>query len=153
LRPPAGERRMYPAGVSGAEAVNPAPTTAEFVRVGRGPRRVTRWDRPPDPHDWRFFVGWLGRILIVLGLLMFLFVAYQLWGTGIETARAQNRPEDRFEQLLADAPEPAAVPPTGVPPATVIPTPPTSAPEPTTPPTTDAATTSVPAATTPTAPP
>ena len=47
--------------------------------------RVSKWDRPPDPHDWRYFVGGLGKILITTGLLMFGFVAYQLWGTGIQT--------------------------------------------------------------------
>jgi sortase A len=67
-----------------------------------GRRRVSRWDRPPEPHDWRFFVGNLGRILIATGLLMFGFVAYQLWGTGIETARAQSQLENRFETLLAE---------------------------------------------------
>jgi sortase A len=35
---------------------------------------------------------------------MFGFVAYQLWGTGIETARAQNKLETEFEALLAAAP-------------------------------------------------
>lgn len=75
---------------------------------GSAPRkRVTRWDRPPEPHDWRFFVGGLGKILIVTGLLLFGFVGYQLWGTGIETARAQNALEDEFEQLVASHPDPA----------------------------------------------
>lgn len=32
----------------------------------------------------------IGRILIIAGLVVLGFVAYQLWGTGIETARAQN---------------------------------------------------------------
>lgn len=35
---------------------------------------------------------------------MFGFVAYQLWGTGIENARAQNQLENDFEELLAAAP-------------------------------------------------
>jgi sortase A len=64
------------------------------------PARVTRWDRPPEPHDWRFFVGGLGKLLITIGLLMFGFVAYQLWGTGIETARAQNKLENQFEEFV-----------------------------------------------------
>jgi sortase A len=64
--------------------------------------RVSRWDRPKPPKDWRYFVGGLGKILIVIGLLMFGFVAYQLWGTGIETARAQNRLEKEFAQLVDD---------------------------------------------------
>lgn len=43
-------------------------------------------------------------MLIASGLLMFGFVAYQLWGTGIETARAQNALESEFEELLAATP-------------------------------------------------
>jgi sortase A len=58
-------------------------------------------------RDWRWWVGGLGRVLIAIGLLMFGFVAYQLWGTGIETARAQNSLEDEFTELLADAPPPS----------------------------------------------
>ena len=70
-------------------------------RRARRQQRVSKWDRPPQPHDWRFFVGHLGRILITTGLMMFLFVAYQLWGTGIETARAQNKLDDQFQQVVA----------------------------------------------------
>jgi sortase A len=65
-------------------------------------QRVSKWDRPPDPKDWRFFVGTLGKVLIATGLLMFGFVAYQLWGTGIETARAQNRLETAFEAAITE---------------------------------------------------
>jgi sortase A len=68
------------------------------------PARVSRWDRPPPPHDWRWVVGGIGKVLIVTGLLMFAFVAYQLWGTGIEYAQAQNQLDDQFEELLAAAP-------------------------------------------------
>ncbi len=63
--------------------------------------RVRKWDREPAPHDWRFYVGNLGKTLIAVGLLMFGFVGYQLYGTGIETAAAQNQLEDEFEQQLA----------------------------------------------------
>ncbi len=38
---------------------------------------------------------------------MFAFVGYQLWGTGIETARAQNALEDDFNELLASTVPPA----------------------------------------------
>jgi sortase A len=66
-------------------------------------RRTNRFDRPPEPHDWRWVVGGIGRTLISLGLLMFGFVAYQLWGTGIATAQAQNRLEREFETLMEQA--------------------------------------------------
>ena len=62
--------------------------------------RTSRWDRPPGPRDLRWFVRLFGKTLIVIGLLMFGFVAYQLWGTGIEYSRAQDRAENQFEELL-----------------------------------------------------
>jgi len=68
------------------------------------PPRVRKFDRPPPAHDWRWWVGGVGKTLIATGLLMFGFVAYQLWGTGIETARAQSSLEKEFEELLAEAP-------------------------------------------------
>ena len=78
-----------------AVPADPAP-----VSSGRG-GKVRKFDRPKAPRDWRFFVGGLGKVLIAIGLLMFGFVAYQLWGTGIETARAQNALENEFDDLLA----------------------------------------------------
>ena len=72
-------------------------------RAARAERRHARWHGPRHPRDWRFFVGGLGRILIVLGLLMFGFVAYQLWGTGLEYAQAQDRLDDELEDLFAGA--------------------------------------------------
>lgn len=45
----------------------------------------------------------IGRTMITAGVLILLFVGYQLWGTGIRTAQAQDDLEDRFDQLLADA--------------------------------------------------
>ncbi len=60
------------------------------------------------PRDWRWYVGGLGRILISLGLLIFAFVAYQLWGTGIQYNQHQNDLRRDFEALLAEAP---ALPP------------------------------------------
>lgn len=63
--------------------------------------RLARWERPPEPHDWRWAVGLLGRTLIVTGLLMLGFVGYQLWGTGIETARAQRTLAAEFDDVLA----------------------------------------------------
>lgn len=76
---------------------------------------MRKFDRPAPPHDWRWWVGGLGKTLIATGLLLFGFVAYQLWGTGIETARAQNSLENEFEELLAGTPPTTASPtPTSV---------------------------------------
>jgi len=47
------------------------------------------------------FLGGLGRTLITAGVLILLFVAYQLWGTGILQAQAQDRLEKRFDAQLA----------------------------------------------------
>lgn len=41
-------------------------------------------------------------MLVTVGLLILLFVAYQLWGTGILTARAQHDLERRFNALRDD---------------------------------------------------
>lgn len=112
-------------------------------------RRVRKFDRPPPPHDWRWWVGGIGKTLIATGLLMFGFVAYQLWGTGIETARAQNSLENEFDELLAATP-----PPTTATPITPPDTAPDTAPDTTTPTDGSAPETSTPdASTPPTSPP
>jgi sortase A len=43
-------------------------------------------------------------MLVTIGLLILLFVAYQLWGTGIFTARAQHKLRGEFAQELRDNP-------------------------------------------------
>ena len=45
-------------------------------------------------------MGGVGRLLIALGAVVLLFVAYQLWGTGLHEARAQSDLEEEFEQSL-----------------------------------------------------
>lgn len=55
-------------------------------------------ERAPIRRDWYWFLGRLGQTLITIGVLMFLFVGYQLWGTGIEESQAQNRLESQFER-------------------------------------------------------
>lgn len=53
----------------------------------------------------RRVLGIVGRVLIATGVLVLLFVVYQLWGTSLVEARAQNALEDDFAAVLA-APEP-----------------------------------------------
>lgn len=48
-------------------------------------------------------LGAIGRICITAGVLILLFVAYQLWGTGIREAQAQDRLEDDFAEVLEEA--------------------------------------------------
>ncbi|MGE3620730.1 MAG: class E sortase [Acidimicrobiia bacterium] len=50
-------------------------------------------------------LGAVGRVLITAGVLILLFVAYQLWGTGIREAQSQDRLADDFAELL-DRPDP-----------------------------------------------
>ncbi len=52
------------------------------------------------------FLGAVGRTCITAGVLILLFVAYQLWGTGIRTAQAQDRLEDDFATVLDDVEDP-----------------------------------------------
>ena len=73
------------------------------------------------------YAGGLGRVLLSTGVLVLAFVAYQLWGTGIQAAQAQNELEDEFEQALAAASTTTAAPTTtanpggSTPPTTVSP--------------------------------
>ena len=51
----------------------------------------------------RRVLGAVGRVLVTAGLLLLLFVAYQLWGTGIYQAQAQAHLQQQFERSLARA--------------------------------------------------
>jgi sortase A len=89
--------------------------------VKRPHGRRNHFDKQREPHDWRWMLGIVGRFLVSLGVLMFAFVAYQLWGTGIQTAREQTRLRQEFAEELATT----VPPPTTAPPPTTI-DPPTS---------------------------
>ncbi|MDW3178345.1 MAG: sortase [Acidimicrobiia bacterium] len=54
-------------------------------------------------------LGALGRFFITSGIVILLFVGYQLWGTGLQEASAQSDLESDFDELLEslDAPAPA----------------------------------------------
>ena len=74
---------------------------------------------------WARIVGGIGRFLIGTGLLLLLFVAYQLWGTGLQESRSQRSLTNEFAQVLRDA-APPHVPPKsdGVPTTTTTTEPP-----------------------------
>ncbi|CAB4722827.1 unannotated protein [freshwater metagenome] len=69
---------------------------------------LTEPETPNEPgtsgsrRDWRFWVGGFGRILLVIGVLMFGFVAYQLWGTGIEYRQHQSTLAKEFAERQAE---------------------------------------------------
>jgi sortase A len=56
-----------------------------------------------DPMGLAKVLGAVGRTCIAAGVLILLFVAYQLWGTGIREAQAQRNLQDEFEQRLGAA--------------------------------------------------
>ena len=80
-----------------------ASTALQRLETLGGPKKLSRWDRPPEPHDWRWVVGNIGRALITVGLLMFAFVGYQLWGTGIQEARSQDQLKVEYDKAIAAA--------------------------------------------------
>lgn len=68
-------------------------------RTGAGPEPVL---------SFRRVVRGVGKTLIATGVLIFLFVAYQLWGTGIAERRDQEALRDQFSQLLNTTPSTVA---------------------------------------------
>lgn len=48
----------------------------------------------------RRFLGGVGRAFVTLGILILLFVAYQLWGTGLYTDREQTKLREQFTAEL-----------------------------------------------------
>jgi len=50
-------------------------------------------------------LGGVGRVMIAAGVLILLFVVYQLWGTGLRTAAAQSQLRDEFDARLRAATE------------------------------------------------
>ncbi len=67
-----------------APAPDPAPTPASRHRVAR-------------------VVGAIGRLMMTSGVIILLLVAYQLWGTSLQTNRAQSRLADEVTRLGKDA--------------------------------------------------
>jgi sortase A len=67
------------------------------------PSRMQTEPRSPEVASGtvRTVIGAVGRVLVTVGLLILLFVAYQLWGTGIYEARAQSDLESKFDRELA----------------------------------------------------
>jgi sortase A len=77
----------------------------------------------------------VGRMLVTVGVLILLFVAYQLWGTGIFTERAQHDLRHQFAQELRDSDNPTVAststtaPPSTTGATTTTTAPPTTAPK------------------------
>ena len=71
----------------------------------------------PRPGIFFRLVGWFGEVLITLGLLLFLFVAWQLWWTDVESNRIQNATVNSLVDDFERKPTPAqeALTPNGIP--------------------------------------
>jgi sortase A len=60
-------------------------------------------------------LGGIGRTMIAAGVLILLFVVYQLWGTGIRTDSAQNQLGQEFNQKLTTTTVTSTTAPTTLP--------------------------------------
>jgi sortase A len=60
----------------------------------------------------RRVVAATGRVLVTVGILILLLVAYQLWGTGLYEARQQSKLKDQFARTLREAPKASSAPTT-----------------------------------------
>jgi sortase A len=52
--------------------------------------------------SWARALGSFGRLLITTGVVLLLLVAYQLWGTNLQTHRSQGQLKKEFQRALAD---------------------------------------------------
>ncbi|WP_157987581.1 class E sortase [Jiangella endophytica] len=50
----------------------------------------------PRRSAWAVVIGGIGELLLTAGVLVLLFVVYVIWGTGIQTAQAQDKLEDEL---------------------------------------------------------
>ena len=82
-----------------------------------GPRRPGR-----RGFAWHGVVGVIGEILITLGVIIFLFLAYELWFTGFYTANAQSHFKKELQTQWA-LPTPSVLPGGDEGPTTSVPTP------------------------------
>ena len=76
--------------------------------------------------QWWRVMGAIGRFMMRAGVLVLLFVAYQLWGTGLATQQAQDRLESEFSDQLATSTTTTRT--TELPPTSPSTTPPVTAP-------------------------
>ena len=80
-----------------------------FVPCARRGRRGHRGGYR-EPVDIRRAARGCGKTFIAAGMLILLFVAYQLWGTGLAEARSQDELTEQFERRLPARPAAGAAP-------------------------------------------
>ncbi len=69
--------------------------------------------------SWLRLTAWVGNLALALGVLILLFVAFELWGTSITTQLHQDALRQQFDHELAGGPKDGATPTT----ASELPTP------------------------------
>lgn len=79
-------------------------------------RRATHRRRPARPRVFQV-LGIVGRVFITFGVIVLLFTAYLLWGTGLLEQSHQNALRQQFERELAHVPHSSrsAISPSGSP--------------------------------------
>ncbi|WP_082119591.1 class E sortase [Saccharothrix sp. ST-888] len=114
LRPVPGADPAEPdAGPDGGRAGRRRAAGGTAARSGSGRRRAA--GRPtgprPRPKESKRVVAarLVGELFITLGLVMLLFVAYQLWWTNVEADASANGTRNQLEQQWAE-PQPAPAP-------------------------------------------
>ncbi len=94
----------------------PPPKPVEPCRAADTRRGALTWpdtaSRSRYLHPVRRVVNAVGRVLVTVGILLLLFVAYQLWGTGFYEASQQSNLKSDFRAQQAQA-ERAAAPVSG----------------------------------------
>ncbi|MGY1781336.1 class E sortase [Geodermatophilus sp. SYSU D01036] len=81
-----------------------APTNAPAPPAERRRHGRTRGDR------WRTLAGGLGQTLVTAGVVLLLFVVYELWVTDLFSARDQDRLSDRLQTEWSAEPPASGVP-------------------------------------------
>ncbi|MFI9270044.1 class E sortase [Kitasatospora sp. NPDC052896] len=79
------------------------------LRSGNGRRRAAgRLPAPPRPKESKGTIAArvLGELFITLGLVMLLFVSYQLWWTNVQADAASNSARSKLEQQFNAPPTP-----------------------------------------------
>lgn len=78
------------------------------IKVVSMPRDGVRASRqPPRRSAWAVAVGVVGELLLTAGAVVLLFVVYMLWGTGLQTAQAQDDLGRELEQRWAGLDDPS----------------------------------------------
>ena len=79
---------------------------------GEGPAAPGERPPPENRHRVARVVGSIGRLMMTSGVVILLLVAYQLWGTGLQTSRAQDDLAQDFDALLDGLPPTTEAPAT-----------------------------------------